>query len=85
MSSSLKKIGFSKQEFPASKPILDLKYHHQGFQNDNLFYPFNGQLKYALANYLAGSKTTKSNIDRFLTNPLITPFTEKLSYQNVDK
>lgn len=41
LSSFLREVRFSKQEFPASKPILDIKYHHPGSRNNNIFYPFN--------------------------------------------
>ena len=40
-SSSLRKVMFSKQEFPTSKPISDINYDYLGSQNDNVFYPFN--------------------------------------------
>ena len=85
LSLSLRKIRFSKQEFSASKPILDIKYYHLGSQNNNLFYPFNDQLNYALVNYFAKFEIIKSNVIRFLSNLLIAPFTEKLFYQNSDK
>ena len=84
-SSSLRKVRFSEQEFLAGKLVSDTKYHHPGSQNNNPFYPFDNQLDYALANYFVESKTTKSNVDRFLSNPLMIPLTEKLSYQNADK
>ena len=85
LSSSLKEVRFSGQEFPAGKPVSDIKYHHPGFQNNNPFHPFIDQLDYALANYFAESETTKGNVDRFLSNLLKFPLTEKLSYQNADK
>ena len=83
--SSLTEVRFSEQEFPVGKPVLNIKYHHPDSQNNNLFYLFNDQLDYTLANYFAESEIIKSNIDRFLSNSLMFPFTEKLSYQNVDK
>ena len=82
---SLKEVRFSEQKFPAGKPVSDIKYHHPGSQNDKPFYPFNDQLDYALANYFTESETTKSNINRFLSDLLMAPLTEKLSYQNADK
>ena len=82
---SLREVKFGEQEFPAGKHVSDIKYHHPGSQNDNLFYSFNDQLNYALANYFAESEFTKSNVDKFLSNPLMAAFTEKLSYQNADK
>ena len=84
-SSFLREVRFSKQKFSAGKPILDIKYCHPGPQDNNLFYPFNAQLEYALANYFAKFETTKRNVDRFLSDALMAPFTEKLSYQNADK
>ena len=40
-SSSLREARFNEQEFPADKPILDIKYYHPSSQNDNLFHLFN--------------------------------------------
>lgn len=37
----LKDVRFSKQEFCISKPLLDIKYYHSSFQNNNFFYSFN--------------------------------------------
>ncbi len=81
---SLREVRFSKQEFPAGKLISNKKYHYQGSQNNNLFYLFIDQLDYALVIYFAEFKTTKG-VDRFFSNLLMAPFTEKLSYQNVDE
>lgn len=78
--SSLRKIKFNEQEFSIGKFVSDIKYHYLDSQNNNSFYSFNDQLDYALANYFAKSKTTKGNVDRFLSNILITPFIAKLSY-----
>ena len=39
--SFLKEVKIGKQEFPADKFILEIKYHHPGFPNNNSFYPFN--------------------------------------------
>ena len=66
-------------------PISNIKYDHPGSQNDNLFYPFHNQLDYALAHYFAESETTKGNVDKFLSNPLMAPLIKKLSHQNADK
>ena len=41
LSSSLKEVKFSEQEFPAGKPVSNIKYHYPDFQNDNSFHPFN--------------------------------------------
>ena len=77
---SLREVRFIEQEFPASKPVSDIKYHQPGFQNNNPFYPFNDQQDYALANYFAESETTKGNVDRFVSDPLMSLLIEKLSY-----
>ncbi len=79
-SSSLKEVRFSDEEFVTGTPISNIKYNHLGFQNDNSFYLFDNQLDYGLAKYFVESKTTKSDVDKFLSKPLITPLTEKLSY-----
>ncbi len=84
-SSSLKEVRFSDQEFAAGTPISNIKYNHLGFQNDNSFYPFHNQLNYGLAKYFAESKTTKSNVNKFLSDLLIASLTEKLSYRNADE
>lgn len=75
LSLSLRKVRFNKQKFPISKLILDIKYHHLDFQNNNLFYLFNDQLDYILANYFTESEITKNNVDRFLFDLLIAPLT----------
>ena len=85
LSSSLREVKFSEQEFSAGKLVSDIKYYHSGSQKNNLFYSFNDQLDYALAHYFEGFETTKSNVDRFLSNPLIALLTEELSYQNADE
>lgn len=41
LSSFLIEVSFSEQEFPTNKPILNIKYHHLGSQNDKFFYLFN--------------------------------------------
>ena len=85
LSSTFKEVTFSKSKFPAGTPVLDTRYKHLENQNNNLFYPFNNQVDYALAHYLTDSKTTKRNIDKFFTNPLIKPITKNLSYCNANK
>lgn len=82
---SLKEVKFSKQVFLAGKSVLNIKYHFPGFQNNNLFYPFNDQLDYIFINYFAESEITKDNIAILLSHLLIAPLTKKLFYQNVDK
>ncbi len=84
-SSSLREVRFSDQEFAAGTPVSNTKYNHPGFQNNNLFHPFHDQLDYRLAKYFAESEITKSNVDKFLSDLLMAPLTEKLSYQNADK
>lgn len=76
----LRKFKFSKQKFPTSKLVSDIKYHYPSSQNNNRFYLFNNQLDYVLANYFVESKTIKSNIIKFLFNPLIVLLIKKLSY-----
>ena len=82
---TFREMMFSKSEFLAGIPVLDTRYEHSGSQNNNPFYPFNGQLDYALAYYFADSETTKRNIDKFFTNLLMKPITKNLLYCNVDK
>ena len=84
-SSSLKEVRFNKQEFPAGTLVFNIKYDYLRSQNDNLFYPFYNQLDYILAHYFAESETTKGNINKFPSNSLMAPLTEKLSYQNAEK
>ena len=76
---------FSKSEFPTGTPVSDTRYKHLRSQNNNPFYPFNAQLDYELAHYFADSETTKCNIDRFFTNPLIKPIIKNLLYCNANK
>lgn len=81
----LKKIVFREQKFLASILIFDIKYNYLGSQNNNTFYWFNNQLNYTLTHYFREFKTTKDNLDRFLSNQLMAQIKKKLSYQNVDK
>ncbi len=60
LSSSLKKIRFSDEEFAADTPVSNIKYYHLGFQNNNSFYLFYDQLDYRLAKYFAECKITKN-------------------------
>ncbi len=76
---------FSKSEFSVGTPVSDTRYKHLESQNNNPFYLFNDQLDYALADYFAESKTTKRNVDMFLSNPLMKLITKKLSYYNADE
>ncbi len=72
---SLREVWFSDQEFTADTPVCNIKYNHPGFKNNKPFYPFHDQLDYRLAKYFAESETTKSNVDKFLSDPLIAPLT----------
>ena len=65
--------------------ILDVKYKHSGYQYDNVFYTFDNKVDYTLAYWFVDLEKTKSNIDTFLTNPLIKFITEQLSYWNTNK
>ncbi len=85
LSSSLKEVRFSKQEFSAGISVSDIKYHYSGSQNNNSFYPFNDQLDYAVTTYFVESETTKGNVDRFLCDLLIAPLTKKLYYRNTNE
>lgn len=58
--SFLREVKFGKQEFFASKPIFNIKYHHPGSQNNNYLSLFNNQLDYIPANHLAEFDTTKN-------------------------
>ena len=80
LSTLLKEVRFSKQDFPADKPISNIKYHYPGSQTNKPFCLFNDQLDYILVNYFVESKTTKGNIDRFISIPLIALLTQKLCY-----
>ena len=84
-SSSLKEVRFSEKEFPIGTTVFNIKFDHPRSQNDNLFYLFHNQLDYAPAHYFVESETTKSNIDKFLSNPLMALLIKKLFYQNADE
>ena len=81
----LREKWFTGKEVPAGTPVSDIKYKHPGLKHQNSFYLFNDQLDYALAHYFAESKTIKGNVNKFLSDPLMTPLTKKLSYKNADK
>ena len=80
LSSFLREIRLCDQEFAIGIPVFKIKYNHSGFQNGNPFYPFHDQLNYKLVKHFVESKTTKSNVNKFLFEPLIAPLTEKLPY-----
>lgn len=77
---SLIEIRFSKLEFSTNIPISDIKYQHPSSQNNNSFYLFNNQLDYALITFFTESETIKGNVNRFLLDPLMALYTEKLFY-----
>ncbi len=84
-SSFLSEIKFSDQEFSAGTTVSNIKYNHPRFQNNNSFYPFYDRLDHGLAKYFVESKTTKSNVDKFLSELLMASLTEKLFYRNADE
>ena len=75
LSSFVREVRFSDQEFAAGIFISNIKYNHPRFENDYIFYLFHDQLNYGLVKYFAESKTTKSNVDKFLSEPLMAPLT----------
>lgn len=78
-------MAFGKSKFIASISILKTRYKHPENQNNNLFYPFNNQINYALADYFSDFETTKCNVNRFFTKLIIKPIIKNLSYRNRDK
>lgn len=76
---------FGSHEFPTGIVISDKKYKYLGFKYKSCFYVFNDQLDYNLAHYCTISRTTKGNMNMFLTDLLITSLTKKLSYKNADE
>lgn len=84
-SSTFREVMFDKSKFLASTPVSNTRYEHPGSQNNNPFYLFNNQLDYALAHYFAKSETTKRNMDKFLSNPLIKLIIKNLLYCNIDE
>ena len=81
---SLKEVRFYEKKFPAGILISNIKYNYLRSQNDNLFYLFHNQLDYSLTHYFPESESIKGNVDKFLSDPLMTLHTKKLSYQNTD-
>ena len=83
---ALREEWFSSHEsFASILLISDKKYKHPGFKYKNSFNFFNYQLDYGFAHYIAESETTKSNVNKFLTDLLMTSFTKKLSYKNANE
>ena len=83
--SLLREKWFTRNEFPAGTSVLDIKYKHLGLKHQNSFYLFNDWLNYVLAHYFAKSEMTKGNVNKLLSNLLMTPFTKNLSYKNADE
>ena len=84
-SSSLREKWFIGNKFPAGIPVSNIKYNHPELKYQNSFYLFNEQLDSALAQYFAELEMTKGNINKFLSSPLMTLLTKKLSYKNADE
>lgn len=76
---------FSESEFLTEIPVLDARFEYLESYNNNLFYLFNDQVNYTLANHFAKSETTKCNVTKFLTNLLIKPIIKKISYYNANE
>ena len=83
--SLLKEEWFTRNKFSTGTRISNIKYNYLGIKHQNSFYLFNNQLDYALAHNFAKLETTKGNINKFLSDPLMTSLTKKLSYKNVDE
>lgn len=81
----MKKEWFTKNKFLAGTTISDIKYNHLELEYKNSFYSFKDPLNYALAHYFAKSKTTKGNVNKFLSDPVMAFLTRKLSYKNADE
>lgn len=79
--SALREKWFSSHEFPTSIWISNIKYRHSGWKHKSSFYSFNDQLDHTLTHYFPESKTTKDNVNKFWTDPLMAPFTKKLFYK----
>lgn len=76
---------FRKSKFLTGISILDIRYKYPGTQNNNLFYPFNNQLNYGLAQYFVKSKKIKCNVNKFFTNIFIKYITKRPLYYNANK
>ena len=82
---ALREESFSSHKFIAGISILDKKYKYLRSKYKISFYPFNDQLDYGLAHYFAKLEITKGKVNKFLTDPLMTSLTKKLSYKNTDE
>lgn len=85
LSSTFREVTFGESKFPAGTSVSDTRYKYLGSQNNNLLYSFNDQLDFSLAHYFAESETTKCNMNKFLSNPLMKLITKNLSYRNADE
>lgn len=65
--------------------ISDKQYRYSDYQHDNGFYLFDNEVDYTLAHLFVESETSKSNMNKFLTNSLMKSITEQLSYKNIDE
>ena len=83
--SLLREEWFTRNKISTSIPVSDIKYNHLRLKYQNSFYLFNDQLEYTLAHYFAKSEMIKGNVNKFLSDLLITPLTKKLFYKNADK
>lgn len=63
-SSIFKEIIFNKSEFLTDILVLNTRYKHFKYKNNNLFYLFTDQLNYILAYYFVTLETVKYNINK---------------------
>ena len=66
---ALREKWFNSHKFSAGTSISDKKYKYPRSKHKNSFYNFYNQLNYGLAHFFVESKTIKSNMNKFLTNP----------------
>lgn len=64
LSSFLREVKFSEQEFFTSIPISNIKYDYLRSKNNDFFYLINDELNYILAQYFVESEIIKSNVDK---------------------
>ena len=76
---------FGESEFLVGSPVLETRYVHLRSKSSNLFGLFYDQLDYTLTHYFTKLKSTKRNVDKFLSNPLMKPFIKKLLYPNANE
>ena len=82
---ALREKWFNSHIFSISISISNKKYKHSGSKYKNSFYSFNDELDYGLAHYFAKLETTKGNMNKFLTDFLMTSLIKKLFYKYDDK